>query len=406
MAQWRVAAGLVGGLLVHFVIGTVYITGNISVYAVSYFRLQGDSVTLQDAVILLPIQIVTSTFTLYVGAHLLTRLGTRLTVLLGNSIVILATFCGSFCTRFWTFCIVYAAGFGLGDGISYMTPLVMGWSYYPAHKGRVTGLILLFFALGTTVFGFVSTAIINPDNRKADIEARDGKTIDHYYPEEIADGFPAMMRWLSLCYLCLSLLAVFLLVPVRTARVSDEGKEPIDSVTLPSVQTGLRHPLFWLLFTMALFSSSTRYLGYGLYLASVYKAYGEEQINDDEFLTTVGAVSFLMNGLFRFILAQTMDLTSFKAVYSGVLVVQVRPKQLIVSVSLPFVSHSKPLFFLWVCISMACEGGHFSLFPAVTAKLFGKAKGGTVYSLLFYNFSLSSLLSFALQLFLVQVLLI
>ena len=52
---------------------------------------------------------------------------------------------------------------------------------------------------------------------------------------------------------------------------------------------------------------------------------------------------------------------------------------------------------------MACEGGHFSLFATITAKIFGKTKGGTVYSLMFYTFGVTSLLTFFLQYYLVKV---
>jgi MFS family permease len=165
------------------------------------------------------------------------------------------TFLASFFKTFWLFCAVYAFGFGVGDGISYMSPLIMGWSYFPQHKGRISGGFLTFFALGTTIFSLVSTAIINPDNKKTDIKVKSGDTTDKYYSAEIADGFPAMMRWLSLCYFCISMLGVCLIIPLNT---SSEGHQvPNDNIRLPSVKAGLKHPKFRLMFIMGLLSSST-----------------------------------------------------------------------------------------------------------------------------------------------------
>jgi len=133
-------------------------------------------------------------------------------------------------------------------------------------------------------------------------------------------------------------------------------------------------------------------------LAAAYKDFGSDKIDDDQFLALVGSISFLMNGVFRIFFAQWMDLTSFKLVY-GVLV----GVQVLVSVTLDFVSGIKGLFFVWVCVAMACEGGHFALYSALCAKLFGKDQGGLVFSVLYYCFGTASVLGFVLQLYIVKV---
>jgi MFS family permease len=133
-------------------------------------------------------------------------------------------------------------------------------------------------------------------------------------------------------------------------------------------------------------------------LAAAYKDFGSEKINDDKFLALVGSISFLMNGVFRIVFAQWMDLSSFKLVY-GVLV----GVQIVVSATLNFVAGTKWLFFIWMCAAMACEGGHFSLYSALCAKLFGKDQGGSVFSILYYCFGTSSILGFVLQLYIVKV---
>jgi len=237
------------------VIGTVYLIGNISVYLVSYLRLQGEDVTLQDAVLLLPLNFVGTTLSLYLGAKLTHRIGPRWTTLIGNMIACGVTFLASFFKTFWLFCVVYAFGFGVGDGISYMAPLIMGWSYYPQHKGRISGGFLTFFALGTSIFSLISTKIINPDNQKTDIKVKNGNVTDKYYSAEVADGFPAMLRWLSLCYFCISLLGVCFIIPLNKASAGHPVLD--DNIRLPSLETGLKHPKFRLMFLMGLLSSST-----------------------------------------------------------------------------------------------------------------------------------------------------
>ena len=69
----RRVISLIGGFLIHIVIGTVYITGNISVYMASYLRRHDSSITVSNVAILLPLQIVGTTITLLLGSYLMAR---------------------------------------------------------------------------------------------------------------------------------------------------------------------------------------------------------------------------------------------------------------------------------------------------------------------------------------------
>ena len=233
-------------------------TGNIEAYLVSYLRLKGQEVTLEDAIVILPIQIVASTFIYPLGARLVGTLGVRTVCAIGNLVVVLATFGGSYCTTLWEFALVYALGFGVGDGLAvryrqYMAPLVMGWSYFPRNRGRITGILLMCFALGSSIFNLISTAIINPNSESAYIIIPNGKANDHYYSSSVAERFPAMMRWLSLVYLILTVLGVLLLVPVNP----QETQTAQQSEPTPALCTVMTHPTIVLVFVMFLLSSST-----------------------------------------------------------------------------------------------------------------------------------------------------
>ena len=62
---------LIGGFIVHIVIGTIYITGNISIYMASYLRKYDSSITLDDTSLILPLQVVGTCLSLVVGPYLL-----------------------------------------------------------------------------------------------------------------------------------------------------------------------------------------------------------------------------------------------------------------------------------------------------------------------------------------------
>lgn len=69
----RAALSVFGGLLIHIVLGTVYITGNISIYVASYLHSVGHDVALKDLSIILPLQVIGTTFALIIGSYLTTR---------------------------------------------------------------------------------------------------------------------------------------------------------------------------------------------------------------------------------------------------------------------------------------------------------------------------------------------
>jgi hypothetical protein len=47
-------------------------------------------------------------------------------------------------------------------------PIICSWEWFPDNKGLVGGLILSGYGFGAFVFGFISTAIVNPDNESVD----------------------------------------------------------------------------------------------------------------------------------------------------------------------------------------------------------------------------------------------
>ena len=63
----RKILSVIGGFLITFVLGSLYITGNISLYMASHLHYHGEDITLKTLSILLPIQIVGSTSSFYLG---------------------------------------------------------------------------------------------------------------------------------------------------------------------------------------------------------------------------------------------------------------------------------------------------------------------------------------------------
>ena len=83
-------------------------------------------------------------------------------------------------------------------------PLRICYEYFPEHKGTVSGIIIGGFGFGSFLFGFISTALINPNNYS---------TIDGYYEKDVANNVPGAIRLFAMIWASIGLISVKLLKP-------------------------------------------------------------------------------------------------------------------------------------------------------------------------------------------------
>jgi MFS family permease len=137
---------------------------------------------------MLPITFLVQTAFNPVGAYLQKRWNVKLIMLLGSAIMLGAIYCASISTNWWMFVFFYSFVFPIGIGLVYWTPIICCWEWFPEKKGFMTGLIVGAFGLGAFFFGFITTAIVNPDNERLDTDAPK----PHYYSEDVANRVPQM----------------------------------------------------------------------------------------------------------------------------------------------------------------------------------------------------------------------
>lgn len=65
----RRVISLVGGFMLHLVIGTLYTFGNFVIYLASYLRAQGADITLTELEAIFPIQVASSTVFNMIGTY-------------------------------------------------------------------------------------------------------------------------------------------------------------------------------------------------------------------------------------------------------------------------------------------------------------------------------------------------
>jgi len=130
------------------------------------------------------------------------------------------------------------------------------------------------------------------------------------------------------------------------------------------------------------------HLFFGYYYSNVYKTYGNKYINDDQFLTSVGATAGLLNGCFKLVWASMLDYYPFRRIYGGLIALEIC---LIFLVQIAV--HNKAAFFISTCLIFMCDGSLTSMLPALTVGQFGIERGPQVYGYMFSVFGVAALSS-------------
>jgi len=89
--------------------------------------------------------------------------------------------------------------------------------------------------------------------------------------------------------------------------------------------------------------------------------------------------------------ATLQDKIGFKIVYIIMCTVQA-----ILIFTLPLIHANKWLYLIWISLSYFFYGGHYSIFPTVTARLYGAGTGPKVYPVIFSGFAFSTILGVVL----------
>jgi hypothetical protein len=252
----------------------------------------------------------------------------------------------AFTIRLSTFLTIFTYGFmfGLGTALAYAPPLAVAMRWFPRQKGLVNGVIVGGFGLGAFVFNQIQSIYLNPNNEALDSDG-------FFSDDVILNRVPSVFLLLGSIYGIIQAMAILListpsssdetsmlaLVPHDAEEESEEddvdalededdelfhqqqaqpGEEVMrlhgsmnngDSgrraaagvnVTLGNAQDAenlkpsqvVKSREFWTLWLT--FFLNTQAI---TYINSMYKAYGQTFINDDHFLSIVGALAAIFN---------------------------------------------------------------------------------------------------------------
>ena len=119
----------------------------------------------------------------------------------GISLLFLATTMSDFSA----FTVLYVLGFGINNALTYMVPVHHVWLWFPKRPGLFSGLIITGFGFGALIFNTVSLYLVNPNNESANEEGK--------FSETVNERLPYMLRIVLVCFLIMTLIAIFLVSP-------------------------------------------------------------------------------------------------------------------------------------------------------------------------------------------------
>ena len=343
-----------------------------------------------------------------VGGIAETKLGPRVVTLSGGLLMSLGVFMSHISIRFnfWLLLVTYGLMYGIGVGVAYIGPVSCAIRWLPNWKGVASGIVVSGFGISSFIFTLIQTAYINPNNIPPDESLQDGSNEKYFTDSELLNRVPYVFLILGGIFTSLQILAsVFIVNPLPPGLQADESRPVVSGNATPPTYSPstslaesqlirkytdtsispcdmLKKPSFYLLWIM-FFSVSTG----NVLVTSLYKSFGlEEVINDDHYLSIAGGVSSFFNLLGRLLWGVLADVTSHK-------VAIVMQGGLATALLFTFYATGthQAMFFVWICGLYFCFGGYYSLYPSLTARLYGTEYISINYGLLYTSQIIASL---------------
>jgi OFA family oxalate/formate antiporter-like MFS transporter len=237
--------------------------------------------------------VVILAITMPLGPLCLRFLPPQLIIAATTCLALFGTFLSSFTTSLNMFILLYGVLYSSGLGMAYLVPLICGWEYYKNNKGIVSGIIIGGFGFGSFIFSYVCLAIANPNNSLPLLPVDGGSIFSEEQPE--SDNAPRMLRVCTLFWMILSFIGLAC-IQRKSKKITeiaanqhllagDENNQTksgeITSIDLKNMTT-IDYPTFkdalckttTLQIWIMLFCSSC----YPMFMANVFKSYGEKNI--------------------------------------------------------------------------------------------------------------------------------
>ncbi|KAL4478659.1 hypothetical protein ABPG74_006894 [Tetrahymena malaccensis] len=215
---------LIGGFLLLFMNGSMFLWGQLNVYVTSYYRQKEDTnLDLSVGGAIFPVMMASFGLGLPLGIKLLKIFGqARISLLISATISCIMIIISSYTQRFYQFIIVYGIISGITQGSIFFVPIYLGYLYFPSNRGLVTGINSFGYALNSFLFGLIFFKLVNP-NELPQISNSDGYSYFEGISVSVAQAVPQAIRSIGYIFLSVSIIATQLIM-YHPDQIGEEEK--------------------------------------------------------------------------------------------------------------------------------------------------------------------------------------
>ncbi|KAK8799743.1 hypothetical protein WA158_006291 [Blastocystis sp. Blastoise] len=363
---------VIGCVLIHLILGTLYTCANINPYFISYvYNETGEYYNVATASWLFSLSYIGLTAFMPIGGLLDNWLGATWTLLLGSFCIFIAVFATYYTLKYYVaILLLWGLLFGFGCSLCYSTCINASLRWYPKKSGLISGIIVMGYGCGALLFNNVQTLLINPNN----IAAVFNETIDaRIYPIEVTNNVPTLVLVSSISYGILLLIGVIMIFKPQEQKKEEQTEqevliqEPVKGLTPIKALSTMKFWEIWCTFFIV--------AQVVLFISSYYKFIAMSFITDDQFMALIGSISSLFNGFSRPLWGYMSDRFGYKITMSIICSIL----GLFIGTVTLVPSLGQYVFLIWICLIYFAIGGIFAVFPNITSLSFGRLFFSTIY---------------------------
>jgi len=137
---------------------------------------------------------------------------------------------------------------------------------------------------------------------------------------------------------------------------------------------------------------------FGLFVAFNYKEYGGIFIKDDRYLSLLGSIGSVCNGVFRMFWGVLMDILPFRRIKYIIIGIFIAS-----CITIKWAVQQQAVYLITVVMVYGAYGGLFSIYPTQTVRMLGRQLGPKLYYITFVGFSSGAILQYVAHKFLVEI---
>ena len=441
---------IAGGICFHCVMGCVYIWGAIALYVTSYLFLECDDKSASSHLLMLfhPLRSTLMLFFLPLGAYMDRTWGPTIIMKLAFFVWI-----SCFISLIWvktttSYILLMGVGFGVPTGLGYVPAITVSWKYFPELKSRLSGIITCAYGGGAAILTYVATYLVNPEDKGVNKNMKNERD-EALFEKEVYSKVPDMWIILNLIW---GILLVFSIFTIRNPKgwkeqeidasedldhadisisysistqiskdtkptleaeqytdcnsnieIPDADEEeiglfedtddlniyrenPLHEHACPDVYMGLKSMNFWIMVFMLTMGNLL-----DAFFSLAYKSMGVRYGYGDVFLSVVGIIYSVFNGLARLFWGYFFENRTFK-----LLIIIITVGMCFFTGTLPWLGPlSQVCYLMWIDFNVIFIAATYPIYPVASARYFGAKLGPQIYGFMgALSFTTSSILCF------------